>query len=832
MIFERCAFLVFQEFLRNNSTMFSIFTILKVYLSFLTRTLRTDSERSGNSHHHIPVFLVARECLCGRTEQQKLANHFRGMLRISPRCVSLRQGKTRREKLLLDVANIMHSGLREATAPSSITHHRATCSELLNFVSVEGFTPLHYVCDGRVSGRHAAAAILALWQRRTSAPTVPLLPSCGSQDTVENKADAGSTGGNSSDCEKASDDRSVERVGLLRWLLSEPELDHKVRVPRGATSLHLAAQTPGSQGSELVRLLVQAGGINLDALDASAAFSSGLHNLSLVGSTDSDSSGEGGEAGHLFSALHFALQAKSWETANILLSAGAGVRPEGAHPSCIHVACSAGAPVSLVEQLLEKGRWSSSTTSGAIPLPAAQHDGDQNSVVWSVGSGGYAATPLFLAAATGSAEIVFSLLATRGICIPPNGKVPKPAEGGSECSADTYNSESIWSMKHSPSNDRSPLHAAAIGGHTATARALIDAELAFAMGGSVTSWLNALDATGRTPLDLAVSKGKWECAQLLASADMFDVKLAVKGGASSALLTAERSNMAIVDEGSGEASALSSLRESNKLIMTLLKRLSEAATEESLSSSAAAAAETIATIAATGGEKEVVDAVDSDTLAPSHDRIGLVVCMNATGGAMISAAATVQPDEGDDSGGQQSINPASESVPKIQHLHSCFAEGVLYSNAKGMFVPDTPGRKKRRSSQPIAQLGGESGGIVVNEADEDHDRAAVIVQSRARQEGARRVVVAKEPSAREANEHPSTPGTGVGEPGGTPVSGAIDQEEASVVVQSQARQANARSDITRRIDQQREKTSVEVGAVVVTRIQTTQPAMGAAGGGG
>ncbi|CAN0527174.1 unnamed protein product, partial [Scytosiphon promiscuus] len=66
-----------------------------------------------------------------------------------PHCVSLRQGKTRREKLLLDAANIMNSGLREATAPSSITHHRATYPELLNFVSVEGYTPLHYVCDGR-----------------------------------------------------------------------------------------------------------------------------------------------------------------------------------------------------------------------------------------------------------------------------------------------------------------------------------------------------------------------------------------------------------------------------------------------------------------------------------------------------------------------------------------------------------------------------------------------------------------------------------------------------------------------------------------------------------
>ena len=758
------------------------------------------------------------------------------MLRISPEYVSLRQGKTRREKLLLDVANIMRSGLREATAPSSITHHRATCSELLNFVSLEGFTPLHYVCDGRVSGRHAAAAILALWRRRISAPTVPLLPSCGSQDTVENKADAGSAGGNSSDCERASDDRSVERVGLLQWLLSEPELDHKVRVPRGATSLHLAAQTPGSQGSELVRLLVQAGGINLDALDASAAFSSGLHSLSQIGSTDSDSSGGGREADHLFSALHFALQAGSWETAKILLSAGASVRPEGAYPSCIHVACRAGAPVSLVEELLEKGGWSSSTTSGATPPSAAQHDRGLNSVVWNVGSGGYAATPLFLAAATGSAEIVFLLLATRGIGIPPNGKASKPAVGGSESSADTYYSESTWSMKHSPSNDRSPLHAAAIGGHTATARVLVDAELPFAMGGSVSSWLNALDATGRTPLDLAVSKAKWECAQLLASADMFDVKLAVEGGASSTLLAAERSNMAIVDEGPGEASALSSLRESNKLIMTLLKRLSEAATEESLPSSTAAsataAAEKLATIATSGGGKEVVDAIDSDKLAPSHDRIRLVAGANATGGDTISATATAQPDEGDDSGSQQSIDPVLEIVPKIQHLHSCFAEGVLYSNAKGMFVPDTPGRKKRRSSQSIAQLGGESGGVVVDEADEDRDRAAVIIQSRARQAEAKRVAAAKEPSARGTSEYPSAPGTAVGEPGGTPFSGAKDQEKASIAIQSQARQANASSEVTRRIDQQREKASGEVGAVVVTTIRTTQPAMPAAGGGG
>ncbi|CAM9641101.1 unnamed protein product, partial [Laminaria digitata] len=72
-------------------------------------------------------------------------------------------------------------------------------------------------------------------------------------------------------------------------------------------------------------------------------------------------------------------------------------------------------------------------------------------------------------------------------------------------------------MQHSPSNDRCPLHAAAIGGHTAVAQVLVDAELAFAKCGSVPSWLNTPDEAGRTPLDLAVSKGKWECAQLLAA---------------------------------------------------------------------------------------------------------------------------------------------------------------------------------------------------------------------------------------------------------------------------------------------------------------------------
>ena len=737
---------------------------------------------------------------------------------------------------MLDVANIMHNGLREATAPSSITHHRATCSELLNFVSVEGFTPLHYVCDGRVSGRHAATAILALWQRRTSPPTVPLLQSCGSHNFVES-ADEGSTGGGSNACERASDDHGVDRIGLLRWLLSEPELDHKVRVPRGATTLHLAAQMSGSQGSELVRLLVQAGGVNLDALDAPAAFSSGFHSITQVGSTDSDSSsGDGREADHLFSALHLALQAGSWETANILLSAGASVRPEGAYPSCIHVACRAGAPVSLVEQLLERGRWWSSTPSRASPPTAAQHDRDINNVVWSIGSGAYAATPLFLAAATGSAEVVVLLLATCGICIPPivgtNGEVATPAAGGSDGSASAYDSENIWSMKHSPSNNRSPLHAAAVGGHTATARVLVDAELAFATGGSVSSWLNTLDATGRTPLDLAVSKGKWECAQLLASADTFDVKLAAEGGASSALLTAERDNMAIVDEGSGEASALSDLRESNKLIMTLLTRLSDAVTKDL--SAAAAAAETSGTISATVREKEVVGAVDSDTLTPSHDRVGLAVCVNTTDGDTVSATAIVQSDEGNGSGKQQStsIDPMLESVPKIQHLHSCFAEGVLYSDAKGVFVPDTPERKEWRSSQPIMQPVGESGGLVVDEVDEDHHRAAVIRESRAHQTEEKRVVAANEPSWRETTEHPSAPGTAVGEPGGATVSRAMDQAKVSVVIQSQARQANATSEVKPRLDQQRERTSGEVGAVVVTRIQTTEPAMPAARGGG
>ncbi|CAM9570405.1 unnamed protein product [Ectocarpus sp. 4 AP-2014] len=695
----------------------------------------------------------------------------------------MRKGKTRREKLILDVADIMHKGLREATEPSSITQHRATRSELLNFVSAEGFTPIHYVCDGSIAGRHAAAAFLALWEER--APLAAASPGT----TIFNGGGPDSGGGEG---RATVEDGSIDRVKTLRWLLSESEVDPTVRLPRGATTLHLASRTPGSQGADLVCLLTHAGGVSLDTLDSPAGAMVGL--MGQTANANGPSDADGGSPPLRFSALHYALQAGAWESARLLLSAGARVRPEGSFPPCLHVACLAGAPASLVKALLAGDSEASSTTI----LPA--------------GAGPYAASPLLLAAASGNAGLVEMLLSIAGrigstvkdqtatlIGTGGDDRVPRMASA--------EGSDNIWTMEHSPSDGRNPLHAAAAEGHTLAALALVDADADATRDGSAPcSWLNTPDIEGNTPLDVAVYGGHWECAERLAVAERFDIRLAVERGPSSSMIVVERANMAIVDEGSGDPQTLRALRESNKLVMALLKRLHDTAAETAAATTTTA---TAPTCEQTDGEAAVTDDTIDDTASgaspPSSEPAqaedeAQTPAIPAVDGA--GAAAPPLP------------SPRPTSFPVVHHLHPCFAEGVLYSNAKGIFVPETPERTRRRRSSRQQQEEGDA-----------QDRAAVVIQSRARQAGAKRAVAEKRANTMgvENLRHASS-SSGVGRRRSW--SEATDQEKAAVIIQAQARQARARSEAAlRRENQQRRRSSKrggEVGAVVVTRVKPQQ----------
>ena len=749
-------------------------------------------------------------------------------LLLSPPLPCKHQGKSRREKLLLDVADIMHKGLREATQPSCITQHRATRSELLNFVSAEGFTPLHYVCDSHVAGRHAAAAVLALWQERASASTALGGRSSGSGGGGGGDRSAlvgdpsGSGGGGDFAGIKADEgflapvEGSTDRVKILTWLLSESEVDPRVRVPRGATTLHMAAALPGSEaGPDLVRLLIHNGGVNLDALDSPASSGGGGGDRFWKTSHTKDpprAGGGGGAEGEMpplrFSALHYAVQAGSWESADLLLAAGASVAPEGAFPPCLHVACLAAAPVSLVERLLLEDDGRPSGTAAATGDVAGPHG----------------VTPLFLAAAAGSADLVDLLLQpTRGGTtledIAENetatmvGAGEEEEEGGgcegslARAAGRADDLENIWTMEHSRSDGRSPLHAAADGGHTNVARVLLDAELAAAVEDRTSSslarlsWLNTQDKWGNTPADLAVSAGHWEFAEVLAAAPPFDIRLAVRGP-SGALIAAERANMAIVDDGRGDPSTLCALRESNRLVMTLLRRLRDAVAEEEEEEEEEAEA---ARAAAATTEEAPGSATDrgggGDDLA--HQLAG-------DQAAIQDSTATEPPEEGEAdqlenearppfvaSSSAASASPAataarSTPVPVVHHLHPCFAEGVLYSNAKGIFVPDTPERRRHRRE---SRQGGRSG------QDDHQNRAAVIIQSRARQAGARRAVAEKRRLRRAKYVRRSS----VSLRRRSSWSDATDQEKAAVVIQSQARQARARADMARIREQRKQQ---------------------------
>lgn len=737
-------------------------------------------------------------------------------------CPSKPQGKTRREKLLLDVSEIMHRGLHEATQPSCITQHRATRLELLNFVSAEGFTPLHYVCNGRVVDRHAAAAVLARWQERASAgaATAPGgrssgvggIDGSGGRNALVGGPTGNGSGGSSMGTSIGESllipvDGSTDRVKILTWLLSESEVDPKVRVPRGATTLHMAAALPGSEaGADLVRLLVHNGGVNLDALDSPAIGGDGLgYRFWKAGPMKASPEAEVGEQEMpplRFSALHYALQEGRWESANLLLAAGASVAPEGAFLPCVHVACLAAAPASLVESLLEgDGRPSDTAVVGTLAGP-------------------HGVTPLFLAATAGSADLVELLLSRSGHRtanvpiledIAENETATMVGVGG-DCAGPSANArgagdlKDVWTMEHSPSDGRSPLHAAAAGGHGVVARALLNAELVAstsASRGSLSrSWLNTPDKWGNTPLDVAVSEGHWECAERLAAATPFDVRLAVEKGPSSALIVAERANMGIVDEGLGDASTLCALRESNKLVMTLLKRLHDAVAEAAIPTvsppTEGAEASTVAPL----------PNADVGFSAPHLDDL----TSQATKNEQIEDASAPPEDkagqfENEAREGAPSA-PRSTPYPVVHHLHPCFAEGVLYSNAKGIFVPDTPERRRQRRESR------QQGGVA---ARDDRNRAAVIIQSRARQAGARRAVAERKRTRKAGSKQRRRSSVSARRSW----SDATDQEKAAVLIQSQARQARARAEMARIRDQRKQqqrrssKQRGEVGVVVV-----------------
>lgn len=546
----------------------------------------------------------------------------------------------------------MRKGLMEATAPSSITHHRATRSELLNFVSAEGFTPFHFICGGLVAGQRAATALISL------------------TNAVDRRAVE------SSDGDVRPVDSSTDRIEMLHWLLSEPELDTKVRLPRGGTALHLAAQAPGALSVELVRTLIETEGVNIDALDVPVSIDRRLaihiflndssplhhHGLSLVNTSDTKVHCR--DTPLRFSALHYSLQAGSWEAAALLVSAGASSQPDGAFPSCLHIACLEGAPSSLVKRLLNVGE------EVRKPLKEiAQNLGEssENSTAAVCGEHGMA-TPLFLAATVGSTEII-DLLTSKY----------EATDLGAYCPS------RFWFTKHSPTDGRCPLHAAAKGGHTEAVRALLDAEARSGIE-MPSSWLNTLDATGQTPLDLAVNAGQWGCAEVLAAADAFDAALAIRGGTSSTLVTAERANMAIVDKVLAKVSANTTLRESNAVITALLRRLPAAKAHE--------------------GSIEMGAAVVPFSGDHADDRAIRATDINATEGrdnlVEESIDVVLQPQFMEEKNGDEPTNKRPRSRRPsafIYHVHSCFAEGILYSTTKGIIMGEACPSSGRSSSR-------------------------------------------------------------------------------------------------------------------------------------
>lgn len=553
----------------------------------------------------------------------------------------------------MDVEDMMRKGFMEATAPSSITHHRATRSELLNFVSADGFTPFHFICGGLAAGQRAATALTNL----TSA--------------VDRRA-VESSGGNV----KAAD-RDTDHFEMLKWLLTEPELDTKVRLPHGGTVLHLAAQAPSTLSVDLIRTLIDTEGINIDALDTPFSINRRLaihiflndssplhqHGLSLVNTSDTKVHCR--DTPLRFSALHYSLQTGSWEAAALLLSAGASIHPEGSFPSCLHIACLEKAPSSLVKRLLNVGEEMRNPSNEIAKNLGESSESSAAAVRREYGM----VTPLFLAATVGSTEII-DLLTSKYEATDPGAGFPRQ----------------FWFTKHSPTDGQCPLHAAAKGGHTEAVRALLDAEARSTIEMS-SSWLNTLDGTGQTPLDLAVNAGHWGCAEVLATADAFDTGLAIRGGTSSTLVSVERANMAIVDKGLGEASANTALRESNEVITALLRRLPAARVHEGSIEMGAI----VTPVSGDHADNNTIGAID---IHETESRTELVEEPTDS----VLQLQFVEEKIGDEPTNKR---PRSRRRPStfIYHLHPCFAEGILYSTTKGIVTGEACPSSRRSSSR-------------------------------------------------------------------------------------------------------------------------------------
>jgi len=460
--------------------------------------------------------------------------------------VDERKGKSRTQKLLLQLEDILDDGLKDVLCPQAIRDKQCSGSDIVNYRTDAGLSALHYACGATDTFEFPLHAV------------------------NDDDEQPGHGVGNGPHDERQATDapQQHEAPEMVRFLVAQPGADvNALAVTGGVNALHFACATP---------IQHWAGG-EADAVGVVTALLSagvGLNDVEMPGGVPVGSGGAfaaaAGSGQMRFSPLHYAVSGnrKSMLAELLLNEPDCLTDPPGANPPALLVACQAGMPVNVVKAMLARaaeqrqgnGAKGSeldlgvtlNTTTGVV---GAMQGASQR--MWS-------GSALHLAAEFGHVELVSFLVGVNGIDL----NLPRAVD------------------------TRTALHLACFHGHAACAKVLVEQGHAD---------ITAMDEQGEVPLLSAVRANQAKVVRYLLSPKFteeerndpslgVDVTSSIQqhlhtdwGGIdpSSVMEVAEQRNMAIVDgedelltsSGGQDEARLRNIAHSNTIVQILLDKV-------------------------------------------------------------------------------------------------------------------------------------------------------------------------------------------------------------------------------------------------------------------